>query len=280
MKLVTYDAGAGARAGILTGETVVDAAAALGRSGSVSMLDLLAEGLGTLAMRLDVPGVPLSGVRLLAPIPRPGKIVGIGRNYGAHQAEGGLAKQEQPRLFFKAATSVIGPGVPIRKPVPVAKLDWEVEVAVVVGSVMRDVPEDRALDYVAGYTIMNDVSAREFQFDVTPPQTSFAKSMDGFAPVGPWLVTAEEVGDSGALDLRCWVNGALMQEGNTHDLIFPIPYLLSYVSRYLTLEPGDLIATGTPAGVGAFRDPPVFLRPGDRIRMEVEKLGVLENTVA
>lgn len=176
-------------------------------------------------------------------------------------------------------SSVTGPHGPIEKPPIVTKLDWEAEIAVVVGRTMRDVPEDQALGYVAGYTLMNDVSAREFQFDVSPPQTSFAKSMDGFCPMGPWLVTADEIPDPGHLELSCRVNGTLMQDGNTHDMIFPIPLILSYVSRYLTLEPGDVIATGTPDGVGAFRKPPVFLQPGDRVEVACPAIGVLENAV-
>lgn len=221
----------------------------------------------------------IEAVNLLAPLGVPGKILGVGRNYGDHAAEGGLARQECPRIFLKASSSVIGPDAAIVRPTGVAKLDWELELAVVIGRPMKAVPQAEALDHVAGYTILNDVSAREFQFDVSPPQTSFAKSMDSFTPMGPWVVTRDEIPDPGALELRCWVNEQLMQEGSAADMIFPVPYLLSYVSQYLTLEPGDVIATGTPSGVGHFRDPPRYLSPGDQLRMEITNLGVLENSV-
>lgn len=280
MKLVTYDHAAGPRTGLVQDGRVVDTAE-LG-SASTDMLGLLREGLDGLAAaaRRGLPtGRPLDSVRLLAPIPRPGKIVGVGRNYGAHAAEGGLEAQEKPRLFTKVPSSVTGPGGAIEKPAIVTKLDWEAEIAVVVGRPMRDVPEAETLQYVAGYTLLNDVSAREFQFDVKPPQTSFAKSLDGFCPMGPWLVTADEIPDPGNLQVTCRVNGELMQDGNTHDMIFAIPAILSHVSRYMTLEPGDVIATGTPDGVGAFRKPPVFLQPGDRVEIACPAIGSLENVV-
>jgi acylpyruvate hydrolase len=212
-------------------------------------------------------------------VPRPGKILGVGRNYRAHAAEGGLAVQEKPRIFVKLGSSVIGPRAPIPKPAAVTKLDYETELAVIIGESARGVSEAEALRHVAGYTILNDVSARELQFDVSPPQTSFAKSMDGFCPMGPVLATPDEFGDPGDIRLRGFVNGELVQEGSTRDLLFPIPLLIAYLSRYLTLEPGDVIATGTPAGVGAFRNPPRYLEPGDVIRMEIAGIGVLENRV-
>ncbi|NYT74992.1 fumarylacetoacetate hydrolase family protein [Halomonas sp. QX-2] len=216
---------------------------------------------------------------LEAPIPRPGKILGVGRNYGAHAGEGGLLAQDEPRIFAKMPTSVIGTGASIPCPASVNKLDWEVELAVVIGRNMKDIPEPHALEYIAGYTIINDVSAREFQFDVKPPQTTFAKSMDGFTPMGPVLLTADELTDPTNVQLRCWVNDTLMQEGNTSDMIFPVAYILSYLSRFMTLEPGDVIATGTPSGVGCFRDPPMYLTQGDQVRMEIPPIGVLANDV-
>lgn len=280
MRLATYRGSGGARVGLVHDGGIVDLAE-LGVA-AVDMIDLLR---GSLEALTAAPGgglprgVPIDTVRLLAPIPRPGKIIGVGRNYGAHAAEGGLEAQAKPRLFTKVPSSVTGPGGAIEKPAIVAKLDWEAEIAVVVGRTMRDVAVADALDHVAGYALLNDVSAREFQFDVSPPQTSFAKSMDGFCPMGPWLVTADEIPDPGNLRLTCRVNGALMQDGNTRDMIFPIPDILSYVSRYVTLEPGDVIATGTPDGVGAFRKPPRFLQPGDVVRIECPAIGVLENPV-
>ena len=164
-------------------------------------------------------------------------------------------------------------------PPAVTKADWEVELGVVIGRRAWQVSEGTALDHVAGYTVLNDVSAREFQFDQPLPMTSFAKGMDGFCPLGPALVTAEEVGEPWQLGLRCWLNGELVQEGNTRDLIFSVAALIAYVSRYMALEPGDVIATGTPAGSGHFRTPPRYLRPGDRLRMEVERVGTLEHGI-
>ncbi len=307
MRLVSYrgEAGAGARLGAALGEAeVVDLRAALAKAFAAAgepdrsaeaippdMTAFLALGEEALVLAARAlafaaaPGRealrrPLAGAALLAPVPRPGKVIGIGRNYGEHAREVGGPEQEAPRVFFKPASSVAPPGCAVRVPAAVRKPDWEAELGVVIGRAARDVPEAKALEHVAGYTVLDDVSAREFQFDVSPPQTSFAKSMDGFCPMGPWLATPEEVGEPWALQVRCWLNGELVQDGNTRDMIFPVPALISYLSRSMTLEPGDVIATGTPAGSGAFRDPPRWLRPGDRLRMEVERVGVLEHSVA
>ena len=215
---------------------------------------------------------------LLAPVPRPGKIVAVGRNYADHAKETGVSPFEKPRIIAKLPSSAIGHRAVVKR-AAVAKMDFEVELGVVIGGFASNVPRSRALEVVAGYTVLNDFSAREFQFDVSPPQTTFAKSMDGFCPMGPWLVTRDEIPDPQALDLTCFVNGIEMQHGNTSDMIFPVDRLIEYVSGYMTLEPGDVIATGTPAGVGAFRKPPVWLAPGDRVRIEISRIGVLENTI-
>ncbi len=216
---------------------------------------------------------------LLAPIPRPGKIIGIGLNYAKHAEEIGAKIPTIPRTFVKVPSCVVGPGATVVRPAKVAKLDYEVELGVVIGRRAKGVTRAEALRYVGGYTIVNDVSAREFQFDLPQAQTTFAKSMDGFCPMGPCLVTANEIPDPGRLTLRCWVNGELRQEGATEDLIFDVPFLIEYLSGYMTLEPGDVIATGTPSGVGAFRKPPLWLQPGDRIRMEIAPIGVLEHSI-
>ncbi len=253
------------------------------------MLRLLAAGpAGLEAVRAHVAGARaagtlasaprLAGLELLAPVPRPGKIVAVGRNYGEHAKEAGGAAQEQPRIISKLPSSVIAPGGTVPAG-PVGKLDFEVELAVVIGAFARDVPRERALDVVAGYTVLDDVSAREFQFDVSPPQTTFAKSLDGYCPMGPWLVTRDEVPDPQALELSCWLNGERMQHASTAGMIFPVDVLIAYVSRFMTLEPGDVLATGTPSGVGAFRTPPVWLKAGDRLRLEVERVGVLEHGI-
>jgi 2-keto-4-pentenoate hydratase/2-oxohepta-3-ene-1,7-dioic acid hydratase in catechol pathway len=221
----------------------------------------------------------LSATRLLAPIPRPGKIVAIGRNYADHAAETGVKPFEKPRIIAKLSSSVTGPGSTVRRAAGVVKLDLEAELAVVIGRFASNVSRAGALDVAAGYTALNDVSAREFQFDVSPPQTTFAKSMDGFCPMGPWLVTRDEIADPQRLAIRSFINDSQMQHGNTADMLFPIDRLIEYLSQFMTLEPGDVIATGTPAGIGAFRDPPVWLRPGDRVRIEVEGVGVLTHEI-
>ena len=229
------------------------------------------------------PAIPfdlLTDVHLYAPIPRPGKIIGVGRNYADHAAETGVAPFETPRLLFKVPSCVTAPGAAIPRPASVTKMDFEVELAVVMGGYGKDVPASQALSLVAGYTVLNDISAREFQFDTTPPQTSFAKSMDGFAPMGPWLVTRDEIADPQTLEVFCWLNGTQMQHGHTADMLFPVSTLIAYVSRFMLLEPGDVITTGTPAGIGAFRKPPVYLQPGDRLRFEVSQIGSMEHLIA
>jgi 2-keto-4-pentenoate hydratase/2-oxohepta-3-ene-1,7-dioic acid hydratase in catechol pathway len=291
VRLVTFQlSGAAApRLGALAGDAVVDLA--LARSGvPATMAELLAlgpQGLALARAALEAGSRAGGGAvrharstaRLLAPLPRPGKILGVGRNYGAHAAEGGLAAQEKPRIFVKLSSAVIASGTPIKKPRAVAKLDYETELAVVIGTAGRDIPERDALAHVAGYSILNDVSARELQFDVSPPQTSFAKSMDGFCPMGPCLATPDEFADVADIELSCTLNGEEVQRATTKDMIFPVPVLIAYLSRYVTLEPGDVIATGTPAGVGAFRKPPRYLEPGDVVRMEIPGIGVLENPI-
>jgi 2-keto-4-pentenoate hydratase/2-oxohepta-3-ene-1,7-dioic acid hydratase in catechol pathway len=218
-------------------------------------------------------------VQFLAPIPRPGKIVAVGRNYADHAKETGVDPFEKPRMIAKLPSSVVGPGTTVRRPAGITKLDFEAELAVVIGEFAFNVPRAQALGVVAGYTALNDVSAREFQHDVSPPQTTFAKSLDGFCPMGPWLVTADEVPDPQKLDLSCYVNGERMQHANTADMIFPVDRLIEYVTQYMTFEPGDVLATGTPAGVGAFRKPPAWLKPGDRVRIEIAGIGTLEHRI-
>lgn len=232
------------------------------------------------AAGFDGPGVlSLAETALLAPVPRPGKIVAVGRNYADHAKETGVDPFELPRIIAKLPSSVVGEGAAVALPVGVVKLDFEAELGVVIGAFARTVDERAALDAVAGYTILNDVSAREFQFDVAPPQTTFAKSMDGFCPMGPWLVTRDEIPNPQALALACFVNDREMQRANTADMLFPVARLIAYLSRFMTLEPGDVIATGTPAGIGAFRDPPVWLKAGDRVRIDIESIGTLEHGV-
>ena len=231
--------------------------------------------LATPDARLDL----LKEVQLYAPVPRPGKIIGVGRNYADHAKETGVAPFETPRIIFKMSSSVAAPGASIPRPASVTKMDFEAELAVVIGGYGKEVPESEALALVAGYTILNDLSAREFQFDIAPAQTTFAKSMDGFAPMGPWLVTRDDIPDPQTLDVSCWLNGNQMQHGHTADMLFPVATLIAYISRFMTLEPGDVIGTGTPAGIGAFRKPPVYLQPGDHLRFEVSQVGAMEHLI-
>lgn len=299
MKLVTFcvDHGA-ARVGAVVNDRVFDidrqvaaltmpqdVTAHLANLGLVpashGMLRLLQAGVAALkTLVLPSEGTPLDRVKLHAPVPRPGKVVAIGRNYGDHAKETGVAPFEQPRIIAKLPSSVCGPGSAVRRPAGVRKLDFEVELAVVIGALTQNVHRSVALEHVAGYTVLNDVSAREFQFDVAPAQTTFAKSMDGFCPMGPWLVTRDEIQDPQSLELNCHVNGRLMQNASTADMLFPVSQLIEYVSGFITLEPGDVIATGTPAGIGAFRDPPQWLQPGDHIRMAISRIGVFEHQIA
>jgi 2-keto-4-pentenoate hydratase/2-oxohepta-3-ene-1,7-dioic acid hydratase in catechol pathway len=226
------------------------------------------------------PGSPRLGpATIMAPF-LPGKILGVGRNYADHAKEVGGPKLTAPRIFLKPSSSVVGPGAAVRIPPAVTKPDWEAELAVVIGRPAWQVPEGRALDHVAGYTVLNDVSAREFQFDQPLAMTSFAKGLDGFCPMGPWLVTADAVGEPWDLEVTCHLNGEEVQRGNTHDLIFSVPALLAYLSRYMELQPGDVIATGTPAGSGHFRTPPRYLKSGDQLRLEVARVGILEHSIA
>lgn len=217
-------------------------------------------------------------VRLRPPLPAPGKVLCSGLNYHSHTRENPAARlPSDPFFFAKLPNTIAGPGDPIVKPRMTGQLDYEVELAVVVGRRMRNTPEGEVMGCVAGYTILHDVSARDVQFKDN--QITLGKNFDTFAPMGPCLVTADEIPDPGDVHLRARVNDELRQDGSTADWIFPLPRLLSFLSRVMTLEPGDVVSTGTPAGVGAFRQPPTYLQPGDRVRLEVEGIGVLENVV-
>jgi 2-keto-4-pentenoate hydratase/2-oxohepta-3-ene-1,7-dioic acid hydratase in catechol pathway len=210
--------------------------------------------------------------RLGPPVAGIGKILAIGLNYRLHAEETGGKPRSEPMLFSKAITALNGPSDPVMIPRGSEKTDWEVELAVVIGSKAQYVDEDRALEYVAGYTIINDVSERSFQRE-RGGQFIKGKSCDTFAPLGPWLVTRDEVADPQNLDLRLDLNGQNRQNGNTRDMIFGVVYLVSHLSQFMTLMPGDVIATGTPDGVGLGCKPPVFLKPGDVMEVSVEGLG-------
>jgi 2-keto-4-pentenoate hydratase/2-oxohepta-3-ene-1,7-dioic acid hydratase in catechol pathway len=211
------------------------------------------------------------------PIGRPGKIVAVGMNYRDHAAEAGLDVPERPVLFGLWPSSVIGDGEAIVIPSLSSQIDYEAELGVVIGERARNVPVERALDVVAGYTCFNDVSARDLQFQ--DGQWTRAKSLDTFCPVGPRVAPASEIRDPQTLRIRCLVNGEPLQDSSTAEMVFSVAELVAYISRGVTLEPGDLIATGTPAGVGFTREPPVFLRPGDEVTVEIEQIGALTNPV-
>jgi 2-keto-4-pentenoate hydratase/2-oxohepta-3-ene-1,7-dioic acid hydratase in catechol pathway len=221
--------------------------------------------------------VERDGASILAPVPRPGKIVCIGLNYRDHAAELKMAVPERPIVFSKFTTAVIAPHDPIVIPPESAKVDYEAELAVIVGRRAKRVSSARAIDYVLGYTVFNDVTARDFQS--VDGQWQRSKSCDTFAPMGPAIVDAAAVRDPHALGIRLTVNGTTMQESNTDQLIFGVSELIEFVSATVTLEPGDVIATGTPPGVGAGRTPPVFLRPGDVVEVEIDGVGRLTNPV-
>ena len=226
--------------------------------------------------RIRRDGRPLAELELLAPVPRPGKIVAIGRNYREHAAEEGAEQPVAPLIFAKFASSVIGPGDDVRwDPTLTSQVDYEAELAVIIGKRTRGVPVERAIEFVFGYTCLNDVSARDLQFG--DGQWTRGKSLDTFCPIGPVVVTADDLGDAGDLAIRCLVNGELRQSARTSDLFFGVAQIVSHCSEAFTLEPGDVIATGTPAGVGAFRKPPVWLADGDEMIVEIERIGRLVN---
>ncbi len=292
MRLATYRADDGPRLGVIVGEQILDVSALVGLrqvTDMLSLIDLGAEGLARLRQDLEVENGPilqrqnaahnLADVHLLAPIPRPRKnIFCMGQNYADHAAEHGAAVAAAPILFSKATTTVNGPYDPIEiDPAVSDRLDWEVELGVIIGRAGKNIPAERALDYVFGYTVINDISARDLQF--RHKQWFKGKSLDGSCPMGPWIVTADEIPDPHALNLRLRVNGVTKQDANTSLMVFNLPAIIEALSAGLTLEPGDIIATGTPAGVGDARTPPEYLQPGDVVEAEIDGIGTLRNPV-
>jgi 2-keto-4-pentenoate hydratase/2-oxohepta-3-ene-1,7-dioic acid hydratase in catechol pathway len=282
MRLVTIDDRGRRRAGIMTGKGVVDLSLAW-PSGPRTVLEILRQGkLGELA-KLDLSRLPTKALLpadapLWAPVDRPGKIVCLGLNFRSHARENNLPLPKSPILFSKPSTALNGPRGTIEIPPGTEQVDWEVELCVVIGRAAKRVTVAAAMDYVAGYTIMNDVSARDWQF--ASSQWYRGKSPDTFAPLGPALVTLDEAGDWRDLTLTCRVNGETVQSSRAEDMIFGVPEIVSFVSQGMTLEPGDLISTGTPSGVGHCLKPPRFLKPGDMLESEITNLGCLRNPVA
>jgi 2-keto-4-pentenoate hydratase/2-oxohepta-3-ene-1,7-dioic acid hydratase in catechol pathway len=268
MRLVTYDSGYGPRAGVVTDDGVVDV--------GPSILEILQAGsLGD----LDPGGQarPLDAVRLLPPVPNPEKIVCIGLNYRSHAEEQGAEPPATPTIFAKYRNALAAPGADVPLPGYSSKVDYEAEVAFVIGTQAKDVAEADALDHVAGYMLLNDLSARDMQF--ATPQWMPGKVFDGAAPCGPWLVTPDEAGAHDAIAIELRLNGEVMQSASTADLVHSIPALVAYLSKMMTLEPGDIVSTGTPAGVGSLRKPPVWLKAGDEIEIESPTLGRLATRV-
>jgi 2-keto-4-pentenoate hydratase/2-oxohepta-3-ene-1,7-dioic acid hydratase in catechol pathway len=279
MRLVSYRGDSGARAGLLTDEGVLDAAAIL-RLDRISVRELIeGEMLRDLAERLEGSDVgPIANAELLPPLPDPDKIVCIGLNYRSHAAEAGIDPPEQPTFFAKFRNALAAPAATVRLPAASEKVDYEGEVAFVVGRRCKEMDPEDALTAIAGYTLLNDLSARDLQF--ATPQWMPGKVFDGSAPCGPALVTPDEAGAPDAISFALDLNGERMQEASTADLIFPIGELLARLSRWMTLEPCDLVSTGTPAGVGSVRKPRVWLKPGDEIVISSPTLGELRTTIA
>jgi acylpyruvate hydrolase len=294
MKLATFEDAHGESIGAIDDDgDIVDLTAAFAASGEPliaaisSMVQLLQAGDWALDYAREVVAAAVRGelgyrrhradVHLLAPVPRPPKILCVGRNYRDHVGEMGAELPPFPSTFAKLPSNVIADGDAIVLPSLSRKVDFEAELAVVIGRRASHVSKGDALSYVAGFTILNDVSARDVQIE--SKQLTLGKNFRTFAPLGPWLTTPDEVGDAKNLGIRLWLNNQLMQSGNTHDLIFETADIIAFLSDVTDLEAGDVISTGTPGGVGAGRTPPVFLKAGDVVTIEIDHLGRLENPV-
>jgi 2-keto-4-pentenoate hydratase/2-oxohepta-3-ene-1,7-dioic acid hydratase in catechol pathway len=281
MRLATFTHAGTTRIGLVVGDEVVDLAAAepeLPRA-MEAFLEAGAPALAAAERAGDHAAgrIPLDDVRLEAPVLRPRKILGVGLNYADHVAESGLKAPEFPTLFNKQVTSVTGPYDPIHLPRASRALDYEGELAFVVGRRCRHVTRERAPAVIAGYLVLDDVSVRDWQ--LRTPTWTIGKSFDTHCPMGPWIVTPDELGDPHSLGIRTWVNGELRQDSNTKELVFDCYALVEHLSTAFTLEPGDVVATGTPGGVGIAMKPPRFLAAGDVVRIEIDRIGQLENPV-
>jgi len=281
MKLVTFTHGDKTRIGAVLAEEVVDVGGQ-GRNVPSAMLAFLEQGTPALEQSRQACAswrgrLALADVQLEAPICRPPKMLAVGLNYRDHIEETGRPMPEVPMIFNKQSTAVIGPGAGIWRPKDSVELDYEGELGVVIGKRCRRVPKDKAATVIAGYTIVNDVSVRDWQ--ARSATTTMGKSWDTHCPMGPYIVTTDEVPDPHRLDLKTWVNGELRQNSNTRHLIFNCFDIVEHLSTAFTLEPGDIIATGTPSGVILGMDPKIWLKPGDVVRIAIDQLGVLENPV-
>lgn len=281
MKLVTFTYQETTRIGAVTGDDIVDSLD--NQAIPLTMLEFLAAGDVALdAMRELIERrkhlIRLSSVKLHAPIPRPGKYLAIGLNYADHVEETGREKPEYPTFFTKQGSCIIGTGDAIQRPKLSDKLDYEGELAFIIGKRCRHVPVESAPEVIAGYTIANDVTVRDWQ--ARTPTWTLGKSFDTTGPLGPWLVTRDEIEDPHNLSLKTWVDDELRQNANTRDMLFNCFEMVAYLSQAMTLEPGDVISTGTPSGVGVKMKPRGYLLPGQTVRVEIEGLGVLSNPVA
>lgn len=285
MRLISVADNGEERVGVVVGERATPAVAIM-NSGPKTMADLLAGGSELLeSLRLAAAqhseeirtsGAPLEALTILAPVPRPGKIVAIGLNYHAHAIEQNVEPPKAPLIFAKFSTSVIGTGAAVTwDPALTSQVDYEAELAVIIGRKAREVTEASALEYVLGYTCGNDVTARDLQYG--DRQWVRGKSLDTFCPLGPWIVTRDEIPDPQALRIRATVSSETLQDGHTRDMIFSVTQIIAHASRAFTLEPGDVIMTGTPSGVGVWREPKRFLGDGEVVEVEIEGIGVLRN---
>jgi 2-keto-4-pentenoate hydratase/2-oxohepta-3-ene-1,7-dioic acid hydratase in catechol pathway len=277
MRLVSYERDSAACAGVLTDQGVVDAAAVLGVD-EIGVRELIeSERIPELGDRLESGVRPIDGVELLPPVPDPDKITCIGLNYRSHAAEAGIDPPEQPTFFAKFRNALAAPGATVPLPAASEKVDYEAEVAFVVGRRCKEVDADEAPEAIAGYMLLDDLSARDLQF--ATPQWMPGKVFDGSAPCGPALVTPDEAGAPDSISFALDLNGERMQEASTSDLIFPVGELLARLSRWMTLEPGDIVSTGTPSGVGSVRQPRVWLKAGDEIVITSPTLGELRTRI-
>ena len=277
MRLVTYGSKRGARAGVLRDGGVLDCWDAIGGEGS-SVRELLSDGRLEELVSAEGEILPLDSVSIEAPVPDPRKLVCIGLNYAAHAAEAGIDPPPRPTFFAKFANALVPDGATVELPAVSDKVDYEAEVAFVIGRRAKDVAEADAIAHIAGFTLLNDLSARDLQF--ATPQWMVGKVFDGSAPCGPALVTPDEVGAHDQISFELRLNGERMQASSTDDLIFSIPELVADLSSLMTLEPGDIVSTGTPSGVGSTRDPHVWLVPGDELLISSPQLGDLRTRLA
>ncbi len=279
MRLVSYRSDGEVRAGVQTGDGVIDAGEVLGVD-RVGIRGLIAgERIDELGQKLEgTDARSVSGAELLPPVPDPDKIVCIGLNYRSHAAEAGIDPPKEPTFFAKFRNALIAPDSTVKLPAASEKVDYEAEIAFVVGRRCNQVQAEEALDSIAGYMLLNDLSARDLQF--ATPQWMPGKVFDGSAPCGPALVTPDEAGAPDQISFSLDLNGERMQEASTSDLIFSIAELTSRLSRWMTLEPGDIVSTGTPSGVGSVREPRIWLKPGDEIVISSPTLGELRTTIA